>query len=257
MTSYIGRHAELYDIFYSDKPYADEAEFVHRCLQQYSVGAIARLLEVACGTGSHAFAFEALGYSVVATDYSEDMLERARLKAAASSSAVDFRKQDMRALDLNSHFDAAICLFDSIGYVRTNEAIERVLRGVYRHLRPDGMFVFEFWHAGAMLSGYDPLRVRRWTVPEGQVLRIAETELDCMKQLSRVRYTIYELRRDGTYSSFDETQENRYFLVQEMAGWLSACGFAPLKWFAGFSENERVDEETWHIVAVARRSEDN
>jgi SAM-dependent methyltransferase len=253
MTSYIGRHAELYDLFYADKPYLEEAKFVHHCLQEHGAGPVRELLELACGTGSHAFALEALGYNVLATDYSKDMLEMAGRKAAATSSAVEFRAQDMRALDLRKEFDAVICLFDSIGYVGTNDAVEQVLRGVHRHLKPDGLFVFEFWHAGAMLRSYDPLRVRRWPTEEGEVLRISETTLDLVNQLCSVGYSIYELRRDGTYSSFKETQTNRYFLVQEMAGWLSATGFAPLKWFAGFIGDTSIDEGTWHIVAVARR----
>ena len=253
MASYAGRHAELYDIFYADKPYVEEAGFVHRCLRQYGAGPVRRLLELACGTGSHAFALESLGYSVLATDYSEDMLERARRKAADLSSAVEFRTQDMRALELGNEFDAAVCLFDSIGYVATNDAVKQLMRGVHRHLRPDGLFLFEFWHAAAMLRGYDPVRVRRWTTTDGEVVRISETTLDVVHQLSSVAYTVYELRRDGTYSSFSETQINRYFLVQEMAGWLSTTGFEPLKWFAGFTEDESIDEETWHVVVLARR----
>ena len=258
MSSYIGRHAELYDIFYADKPYAEEAAFVHQCLQQYSVGPTVRLLELACGTGTHALALEKFGYEIIATDYSEDMLACARRKAAEVSSLIDFRWQDMRALDIAERpFAAAICLFDSIGYVETNEALMQVLQGVHRHLRPDGLFVFEFWHAAAMLCSYAPVRVRRWSTPEGELVRISETELECAKQLARVTYTIYELRHDGTYTSLKETQANRYLLVQEMAGWLSSCGFAPLKWFAGFAPDENITEQTWHVIAVARRCGDS
>ncbi|HYA90792.1 MAG TPA: class I SAM-dependent methyltransferase [Thermodesulfobacteriota bacterium] len=255
MTSYIGRHAELYDIFYGDKPYADEAAFVHGCLQQHSVGKTQRLLELACGTGSHAFALEKVGYEIIATDYSEDMLSCARVKAKGLSSRVTFMQQDMRMLDIPGKlFDAGICLFDSIGYVETNEELTKVLQGVHRHLRSDGLFIFEFWHAAAMLRSYDPVRVRRWRTPDGELLRISETELEYPEQLARVTYTIYELRHDGTYASLQEKQTNRYFLVQEMAGWLSTCGFTPIKWFAGFSPDGNITEQTWHIVAVARKS---
>lgn len=254
MSSYLGWHAELYDIFYADKPYTEEAAFVHQCLQQYSVGTTRRLLELACGTGSHALVLEKFGYEIVATDYSEDMLACARRKAAEAASSVDFRWQDMRELDIADRpFDAVICLFDSIGYVETNEAIMQVLQGVHRHLRPDGLFVFEFWHAAAMLHRYDPVRIRRWSTPEGELVRISETELEYAKQLARVTYTIYELRYDGTYTNLRETQTNRYFLVQEMAGWLSTCGFMPVKWFAGYTLDENITDQTWHIVAVARK----
>jgi hypothetical protein len=88
---------------------------------------------------------------------------------------------------------------------------------------------------------------------DGEVLRISETTLNYAKQLSRVTYTVYELRSNGTYANFRETQINRYFLVQEMAGWLSNSGFTPLKWFNGFRNDEVITDQTWHVVAVARR----
>jgi SAM-dependent methyltransferase len=255
MSSYVGRHAELYDLFYADKPYREEADFVHRCLERHGQGSVRRLLELACGTGNHAFLLEKLGYEVIATDYSNDMLACARRKAKERESEMDFRQQDMRTLDVPERpFDAVICLFDAIGYVGTNEALMEVLRGVHRHLRPDGLFVFEFWHAAAMLRHYEPVRIRRWSVPEGEVLRISETTLDYAKQLGNVKYTVYEMRRDRTYSCFQETQVNRFFLVQEMAGMLTSCGLQPVKWFAGFREDERVTEDTWHIVALAQRT---
>ena len=253
MSSYIGRHAKLYDLFYADKPYEKETAFVHSCLQLYSNGHAKRLLELACGTGTHALAFEKCGYTVIATDYSRDMLDRARIKAKQVASPVDFRWQDMRTLDMPDYpFDAVLCLFDSIGYVVTNEALLQVLQGVRRCLRPEGLFIFEFWHASAMLKGYDPLRVRRWIVPNGEVVRISETVLDRDKKLASVTYSIYELNNDGTFSSLKETQINRFFMVGEMADWLSASGFSPVKWFSGFSDDEHITEATWHVVAIAR-----
>ena len=254
MTSYSGRHAELYDLFYADKPYEAEAAFVAQCLREFSVGPTTRLLEIACGTGTHALQLAQRGYKIVATDHSADMLARARQKAAANSQ-VEFQLQDMTQLEVSgAPFDAAYCLFDAIGYVGTNEALEKVFRGVHKHLRRDGLFIFEFWHAAAMLRHYDPVRVRRWERDDSTILRISETSLDYAKQLSSVRYSIYELKHDGTYSSLTETQTNRYFLVQEMSAWLTATGFAPLKWFAGFTNSETISDETWHIVAVARRN---
>jgi hypothetical protein len=99
------------------------------------------------------------------------------------------------------------------------------------------------------------VRVRRWSTPKVELVRISETELEQAKQLARVTYTIYELHHDGTYASLKEMVTNRYFLIQEMAGWLSSCGFTPLKWFAGFVPDENITGQTWHIVAVARKCE--
>lgn len=254
MTSYSGRHADLYDLFYAEKPYAAEAAFVDQCLRNFSDGPANRLLEIACGTGTHAFHLEKPGREIVASDYSEDMLRRAKQKAAEKHSQVEFQLQDMTRLAVGgAPFDAVICLFDAIGYVRTNQALGDVFRGVHRHLRAGGLFVFEFWHAAAMIRHYDPVRVRRWKTGDSVVLRISETTLDAANQLSEVKYSIYELKDDSTYSALTETQVNRYFLLQEMAQWLTSSGFTPVKWFAGFTDDENISEETWHIVAVARR----
>jgi len=255
MGSYIGRHAELYDLFYADKDYTGETAFVDECLQSYSQGQARELLEIACGTGRHSLELEKFKYQIVATDYSEDMLRCAREKAWVAGSGIEFLWQDMRELDLKGRsFDAVVCLFDSIGYVQTNGSIGAVMQGVHRHLRPGGLFLFEFWHAPAMLRHYDPVRTRTWRTADGQILRVSRTSLDIPNQTASVAYTIYDLKRDGTYSQIDETQTNRYFLVQDMALQLTSNGFEPLKWFAGFSATNQITENTWHIVALARKA---
>jgi SAM-dependent methyltransferase len=252
-SSYIGRHAELYDLFYADKPYVNEAAFIHQCIQTFNPNA-KKMLELACGTGTHSLLLEQYGYQIIATDYSLDMLGRAKQKAQKTNSRVDFRHQDMRALDVSERpFDVIICLFDSIGYVATNENILQVLKGVYHHLAFNGIFLFEFWHGGAMLRSYDPLRIRRFQTPNGEIERISETHVDYAGQLCYVSYTINELNMDGTYQTLCETQINRFFLVQEMSFFLQQASFFPLRWFSGFSENENISEKTWHIVAVARK----
>lgn len=252
-TSYGGRHAALYDIFYADKPYAEEAEFVHQCIQRYKPGS-QDLLELACGTGTHSLQLEKHGYRITAIDYSGDMLARAREKAAASGSEVRFIQQDMRTLNVQERpFDAVICLFDSIGYVVTNSNITQVFARVHDHLKPGGLFIFEFWHAAAMLRGYDPLRLRRWQVAGGELLRISETTIDYERQLCSVSYTIYEPDDNGGYSRLQETQINRFFLVQEMEALLQNSGLVPEKWFPSFREDDVIDDQCWHIVGVARR----
>jgi hypothetical protein len=67
-----------------------------------------------------------------------------------------------------------------------------------------------------------------------------------------VTYKIADIRSDGSSVQLEETQVNRYFRVQEMASFLEKAGFAPLEWLAAFN-NEPITENTWHILAVARR----
>jgi SAM-dependent methyltransferase len=254
MGIYDGRHAELYDLFYGGKPYAAEAGRVHELLQRFSRPPVRRLLDIACGTGSHAIELEKLGYDVVASDISEDMLARAREKARAAGSAIRFEHQDMRTLDVASHpFDAVLCLFDAIGHVQTTAAIRQTFAAVHRHLRDDGLLVLEFWHAAAMAGRHDPLRVRRWATEHGEILRLSETTVDLALQCATVQHAIYDLRRDGTYQTAVERQVNRFFSLPEMSALLDHCRFDLLKSFSGYSADEDLTSDTWHIVLVARR----
>lgn len=254
-SSYLGRHAELYDLFYADKPYHEEAAFLDSVLQSYGSLKPKRILELACGTGTHSLLLEKLGYEIIATDYSEDMLIQARLKAQTCNSHVDFRFQNMISLNVSERpFDAILCLFDSIGYVQSNENLETVFQGVNTHLKPGGLFIFEFWHAGAMIKNYEPLRIRRWKVPSGEIIRISETTINLQKQLCEVHYSLFEPAQKGTYQIIQETQTNRFFLVQEMSNLLSQANLNPIKWYAGFTKDETINDTVWHIVCLAQKT---
>ena len=254
MGSYLGKHAEYYDIFYQDKPYAKEAAFVHERLQRHSQGKCERLLELACGTGRHAFELEKLGYRILAVDYSADLLEMARRNAKQRKSEVEFVLQDMRELSLpGRQFDAVYCLFDSIGYVQTNSALGQVLDAVHALLRARGILIFEFWHAAAMLRKFESVRERRWKTPNGELIRVATTRLNVPRQLAEVTYSIDEID-DGRVSHLEETQVNRYFLVQEMAFYLESHSLKPVEFLPAYETETIIDENTWHILATAQKA---
>jgi ubiquinone/menaquinone biosynthesis C-methylase UbiE len=256
MSSYIGEHASLYDLFYSEKDYKKESEFINELIIEHGANNTRTVLEIACGTGNHAFELEKYGYKITAIDYSKSMIEQAAIKKAKNGSGVHFSIGDMKEIKFEkASFDNVICLFDSIGYVRTNENLRRVLTGVYDVLSDNGIFIFEFWHAAAMLQSYDPVRVKRWKLGDSDILRISETSLDLKSQSCDVCYSIYQTYKDGTYSYLEETQTNRFFLLQEMNNFLENAQFKIISNLAGYNGNKNIDENTWHILTVAQKNE--
>lgn len=255
MSSYAGRHAELYDLFYAQKPYAEEADFVHQQIRDHETHPTRHLLDVACGTGRHAREFARLGYEVVGVDHSESMLEQARSESIKRGANVEFIQRDMRNLEFIEQFDAVTCLFDSIGYVRTNDNLQQVFTSLNRALRAHGLLILEFWHAGAMIRDYSPHRVRNFEVEWGTVERTSTTSMNVAEQTCTVHYLIREFFNDGKHHCFSEEQTNRFFLVQEMDRWLTTHGFEPLSWSSEYT-GEPVSLETWHVVVVARKREE-
>lgn len=239
LNSFQGLHARYYDLIYAQKPYAGEARFVHDLLG----GRPGRLLDVACGSGRHAREFAALGWEVTGVDYSPDLLARAR------EAGIEVHEQDMRSLDVpGAPFDAVTCLFDSIGYPQDNDGIVAALEGMGRHGR---RVAVEFLHAPALLASADPVRVRRWELPDGgELLRVSETEIDAAAMTMHVSYDVVELRADGGYARERERQSNRFFAVEEMRALLRLAGLRGERFVPAYEEGA-IGPGTFHVIALA------
>jgi ubiquinone/menaquinone biosynthesis C-methylase UbiE len=133
------KSAQFYDALYSFKDYAAAAEQLRALLQQHNPNA-ETLLDVACGTGKH---LEYLRdyYRAEGLDLSPDLLEVARGRCPE----VPFHQADMVGFRLDHGFDVIMCLFSSIGYVKTAENLEQTVSNMARHLRPGGVVVVEPW----------------------------------------------------------------------------------------------------------------
>lgn len=251
--TYTGKFSDIYDLFYTHKTYTQEANFVQSLLVRFGDQPNQNILELGCGTGNHSFLLEAFGHQIVATDLSEDMIKKANVKARASGSKIKFAAQDMIQTDQPGRpYDAVICLFDSICYVTDNTDFESVMNRVHDHLKPGGLFIFEFWNAAAMINHLDPIRIKRLQIGEDAFIKISEAELDYERQLYKVHYTLYEIKSNGMCHTYTEQHVNRFFQAQEMAYFLTRAGFQPLKWYAGYTEDETITGDTWNIVCVAQ-----
>ena len=133
------RSARVYDAVYGAKDYAGEAARVHEIVQARRPGA-RTMLEVACGTGRYLEHFRAW-YDVEGLDVSAEQFAVARERLPE----IELHEADMVSFDLGRRFDAIVCLFSSIGYVRTRERLHAAAAAMARHLEPGGVLVVEPW----------------------------------------------------------------------------------------------------------------
>lgn len=253
MNPHTGYHADLYEIFYREKPYAKESRWIHESLVKYSPFKVKRILELACGTGNHSLHLSRYGYSVTATDKSKDMVRVAKQKLS-SIDTIRVKQMDMiHFFNFIKTFDAILCLFDSIGFVQTNENISKVFKNVNNNLKKGGLFVFEYWNAGAMLRSYEPVHVKEWQHGNRKIVRESKTKMNYQKQLCNVKYTICEYENSSLKRKVPENHTNRFFLPQEINSFLSAAQLTPIALFDGYSNRKKITEETWHTVCIAQK----
>jgi SAM-dependent methyltransferase len=161
------RSARLYDAVYASiRDYPREAAELDRLIQERCPGA-RTLLDVACGTGAH---LEHLaGYEAEGLDLDPEMLAVARERQPK----VAFHEGDMVDFDLGKRFDAVVCMFSSIGYVRSEERLRSAIAAMAHHLEPGGVLVVEPWlspeawvdrHVGAVFVDEPELKIARMNV---------------------------------------------------------------------------------------------
>jgi SAM-dependent methyltransferase len=123
------------------------------------------LLDVACGTGLHLEHLTAR-FECEGLDLDEGQLEVARGRVPD----VPLHQADMTDFDLGRTFDAVVCLFSSIGYAESEEALDRAVASMARHLNPGGVLLIEPWffpqafiqgHVGMVMAEDDGVHVVR------------------------------------------------------------------------------------------------
>ena len=104
------------------------------------------VLDVACGPGYHARAFARRGMRAVGLDLRPEMVELARDRARAEGVACEWLAADMRSFRLETPVDMAVCMFDGIDALLTNEDIVRHFKTVAANLAPEGLYLIELTH---------------------------------------------------------------------------------------------------------------
>jgi 2-polyprenyl-3-methyl-5-hydroxy-6-metoxy-1,4-benzoquinol methylase len=118
----------------------EQVDFI---VEQLGLEPGARILDVACGHGRHSLELERRGFCVTGTDLSHRSIELARKAAEDEGLDAEFVELDMRKLEYEAEFDAAINLFTAFGYFEDEAENEDVLARIARALRRDGRFLID------------------------------------------------------------------------------------------------------------------
>lgn len=145
------KSAAIYDALYAFKDYLAESRRVHELIERHKVSPGRSVLDVGCGTGGHIAHLKGL-YETTGLDLDEQMLSVARGKHPE----IPFHRDDMTSFDLGRRFDAVICLFSSIGYVRTEVRLRDAVAAMRRHLVAGGVLILEPWLTPSAVSPGPP-----------------------------------------------------------------------------------------------------
>jgi len=252
MSEIFDAYAAYYDLLYRNKDYAGEAAYVDGLIQRHRAGA-KTVLELGCGTGSHAFELVKRGYAITGIDRSAAMVDRATSHAAKVGPRDDLRfaQGDLRDFRANRTFDVVLALFHVMSYQTTNSDLTAAMATAAAHLQPGGLFIFDCWYGPGVLSDLPVTRVHRLHGEGFNVTRIAEPIHHPNKNRVDVHYEIL-VERGKEIERIREIHPMRYLFAPEIDLFLAATEMKHItleSWMVG----SQPDLRTWNACFVARR----
>jgi SAM-dependent methyltransferase len=163
----------FYDAIYSWKDYKRESERLRRLIDTHKRSHGNALLDVAVGTGGH-IPYLRDAFTIEGLDLDPRMLDLARARHAG----IKFHHGDMLDFDLGRQFDVVVCLFSSIGYVKTAPRLNQAVANMARHICAGGVLIIEPFFSPA---AWKPER-RAWAnfvdQPDLKIARMAVWDID-------------------------------------------------------------------------------
>ncbi len=131
--------AGYYDFLTENIDYRSLAEYYDGLNRKFG-GRKGIMLDLACGTGSLSVILKGMGYDVIGTDISEEMLS---IAVSKEHEGIEYLCQDMCCLDLYGTIDGAICSLDSINHLETAEDVQQAFNRVSLFSNPGALFLFD------------------------------------------------------------------------------------------------------------------
>jgi SAM-dependent methyltransferase len=209
--------ARFYDLIYDQfKDFDAEVDQVAELLKRLAPEA-RTILDVGCGTGRHAAGLtERHGYQVDGLDLDPAFVEIARGRCPGGQ----FFIGDMADFRLGKRYDLVLCLFSSIGYVKTKERLAATAGTMGDHLNPGGMAIIEPWFPP---DGFFPGKVSYTTV-DGEDLKIVRMNTSRVEDGISILDLHYLIGTPEGVQHLQETHELALFTEDEMRVGLEAGG---------------------------------
>ena len=202
-----------------------------------------RVLDLCCGTGRHSIPLQRRGMRVCGIDFSKTLLGTAAKRSQRVGSYPAWVRSDARQLPCkNGMFDAAICLFNAIGYGTDAESLA-ILQEARRCSR---QLLLETVHRDEHVRNIKPYGEHEWTEREG-VRILCERWVEPIPGVSRATFRIQREGQPDVVRDF----HHRLFTATELVTMLRKAGFERIDCYGDYDRRAFATDSPL-LLALAR-----
>jgi SAM-dependent methyltransferase len=215
-----------------------------------NAGGEARILDLACGTGSYSLALAERGCRVIGIDLDRAMIESARRKGMERKQQVDFRVMDMLQAGqlLEPGFDLIFCIGNSLVHLESDKQIRELLSDCRNLLAPGGALIVQIINYDRILAqGLTSLPTLREESADLEFVRSYELEPDRKAVLFR---TELRIGRGGERRVIHNQILLRILTSERLIELVEAAGFREPRLFGSF-DHRPFDLQSLPLVLCA------
>lgn len=241
-----GEFASVYDLLTENVPYDEIAEYYNNIIKE--LGAPGNyLLDMGCGTGSLTLRLADMGYDIIASDASEEMLTIASEKQRGN---VRFICQSMTETELYGAADIAISTLDSINHLDSFDDVLTCFRKTAENLVSGGLFLFD---VNTVYKHREILGNNTFIYDVEGVYCVWQNEYDPKDHSVLIELDLFYENEDGSYDrggeSFREIAPDRFMLED----FLGIAGFEVLKMYEYLTYSEPSDTSEKLMFAARKK----
>lgn len=186
-----------------------------------------RFIDIGCGFGRHSIELARRGFDVLGIDPSPAMIAAAQENSAAEGKPPQFLRLRGEDLAVRDEFDAAICLFTTLGQVADQQDNRQLLHNTFRALRPGGYLVLEIpqrsWVVGNLKTDEQ--------FGEGENYTLVARSFDRENTILHEHFTLVSPAGQRKF-----LLKYRLFSKAEIDRLLEGAGFVGTTFFEGYSD---------------------
>lgn len=223
--------SSCYDEFMQDVDYDAWAKKIAGYIGNRKKG-----VDCGCGSGLITMRLKKMGYDVIGTDLSTEMLERARENFRRENLNITLVRMDSENLVVGNKVDFITAVCDVVNYMKKPE---RFFVRAYNALADDGVLLFD------ISSKYKLTEIignNVFTDSTDNVTYIWSNLLSEKQNKVEMFLTFFVKNKDGSFDKEKENQIQYIYEVDDLVEKLRAAGFGKVEYF-GFEGKNVAQEE--------------
>ena len=198
-----------------------------------------KILDLCCGQGRHSLELARKGFkNIEGLDRSHSLIQKAKNSSKKEGLNIKFREGDARKLPYSAdEFNFVMILGNSFGYFETKEDDLKVLKEVFRILKPGGKILLDVTDGDFLILNFEP-RSWEWIGKKEFVARERSLSSDRQKLISREVITNTE---KGVIA--DQFYAERLYNQENLQRLLEGAGFSAFVFHGSLSPDSKRNQD--------------